>query len=170
MKFEFFKFINKNFFVPIVAIFLTLEPIKGFAFDFDYDEAGLYSEFISSLSQNLNGIKKGKFCVFGNDQISKSILLTYNQAMEVNDDLKNIELCNIVYVATNKQKTFKFIGSKFMENKIVTIANYNGFSLDENSMIEIQLGRRNFELLVNRKNLKANNIRLSPVISNLVIN
>ncbi|GDX36676.1 hypothetical protein LBMAG18_11870 [Alphaproteobacteria bacterium] len=169
MKFKFFK-LTKKFLIFSIAFTYLINPTIGFAFNYDYDEYGLYSEFIFSLSQNLNGMKNGKFCVFGNDQISKSILLSYNHVIEVSEDLKNIELCNIVYVASNKQKTFKFIGKKFIENKIVTIANYNGFSLDENSMIEIQLGRRNFELLVNRKNLKANNIRFSPIISNLVIN
>lgn len=169
MKFKFFK-LTKKFLIFSIAFTYLINTTIGFAFNYDYDEYGLYSEFIFSLSQNLNGMKNGKFCVFGNDQISKSILLSYNHVIEVSEDLKNIELCNIVYVASNKQKTFKFIGKKFIENKIVTIANYNGFSLDENSMIEIQLGRRNFELLVNRKNLKANNIRFSPIISNLVIN
>lgn len=57
-----------------------------------------------------------------------------------------------------------------MENKIATIAIYNNFSLNDNASIEVQIGRRSFELLVNKKNLKANGIKLSPLITNLVIN
>jgi hypothetical protein len=84
--------------------------------------------------------------------------------------MKNVELCNLVYIANDRQKSFKFIGKKFTDNKIVTIANYSGFANNDNGLIEIQLGRRNFELIINKKSLRANGLKLNPLIHSLVIN
>ena len=84
--------------------------------------------------------------------------------------MKNIDSCNIAYIANDKQKTFKFVGYHFKDLRILTIATFSDFSLNENGMIEIQLGRRNFEIIVNKKTLKANSFMLKPLINSYVIN
>jgi hypothetical protein len=132
--------------------------------------ANTYAEFIDLLNQNIIGIKKGRFCIFGSDEISNAISIRNKDFLEINEELKNIELCNLIYIANDKQKSFKFIGKKFTENRIITIANYSGFSINDNGLIEIQLGRRNFELIINKKALKDNNLKLNPLIHSLVIN
>jgi len=70
----------------------------------------------------------------------------------------------------NFTKTFKFVGHHFKDLRILTIATFSDFSLSENGMIEIQLGRRNFEIIVNKKTLKANSFMLKPLINSYVIN
>lgn len=134
------------------------------------EEAYEFAEFIISISQNINTPKKGGFCTYGNDHIIKVLVKLNPDIIEIDEHLTNIKLCKMTYISLDKQKWFKYAGKIFLENKIATFAIYNGFSLDDNSSIEIQIGRRSFELLVNKKNLKANGIKLSPLITNLVIN
>ena len=128
------------------------------------------TEFIEVLTQNISGLKNGKFCIFGRDEISNAIILRNNEYIKIFDDLKNIDSCNIAYIANDKQKMFKFVGHSFRDLRILTIATFSDFSLSENGMIEIQLGRRNFEIIVNKKTLKANSFMLKPLINSYVIN
>jgi|GEM_PF-1938117 hypothetical protein len=160
-----------NFLIKIfLIIFIQLFPVNSFADSIDNDMANAYAEFIDLLNQNIIGIKKGRFCIFGSDEISNAILLRNKDYLRIEEDMKNVELCNLVYIANDRQKSFKFIGKKFTENKIVTIANYSGFAINDNGLIEIQLGRRNFELIINKKSLKVNGLKLNPLIHSLVIN
>lgn len=160
-----------NFLIKIfLIIFIQLFSINSFADSIDDDMANAYAEFIDLLNQNIIGIKKGKFCIFGSDEISNAISLRNKDFLEIDEEMKNVELCNLIYIANDKQKSFKFIGKKFTENKIITIANYSGFAINDSGLIEIQLGRRNFELIINKKALKANNLKLNPLIHSLVIN
>jgi hypothetical protein len=160
-----------NFLIKIfLIIFIQLFPVNSFADSIDNDMANTYAEFIDLLNQNIIGIKKGRFCIFGSDEISNAISLRNKDYLKIEEDMKNVELCNLVYIANDRQKSFKFIGKKFTDNKIVTIANYSGFANNDNGLIEIQLGRRNFELIINKKSLRANGLKLNPLIHSLVIN
>jgi hypothetical protein len=153
-----------------LIIFLQLFLPNSFAQDIDGDIANAYGEFIEVLNQNISGLKNGKFCIYGSDEIANAIILRNNEYIKIYNDLKNIDSCNIVYIANDKQKTFKFVGYHFKDLRILTIATFSDFSLNENGMIEIQLGRRNFEIIVNKKTLKANSFMLKPLINSYVIN
>ena len=136
----------------------------------DKELANAYAEFIEALQLNISVPKQGKLCIFGNDEISEAISLRNNNIEKIDDNLKNINQCNFVYVAHNKQKAFKFFGKKFIDNKVFTIANYEGFASSEYGMIEIRFGRRNFEIILNKKIIKNNNIKINSLVSNLIIN
>jgi hypothetical protein len=161
-----------NNFLKKILLIITIQLFvpNALSQDIDNDVANAYAEFIDVLIQNINGLKSGKFCIFGSDEITNAIQIRNKEYLEINDDLKNIDNCNTIYISNNKQKTFKFIGNVFSDRKILTIANYNGFALNEAGMIEIQLGRRNFEIIVNKKTLKANSFMLKPLINSYVIN
>jgi hypothetical protein len=163
-----------NKFLKKILLIITLQFFipNGLSQDIDNDVANAYAEFIEVLIQNINGLKSGKFCIFGSDEITNAIALRNKEYFEINDDLnfKNLDHCNVIYISNNKQKTFKFTGNVFNDRKILTIANYNGFALNESGMIEIQLGRRNFEIIVNKKALKANSFMLKPLINSYVFN
>lgn len=166
--------IRKNIISAIISAFVfinfyAINDAKAI-YPIDDDEASEYAEFILSISQNIKGQKKGSFCIYGNDDITKVLVNSNPDIIEIDGHWKNIKTCSIAYIAITKKKWFKVEGSIFMENKIATIAIYNNFSLNDNASIEVQIGRRSFELLVNKKNLKANGIKLSPLITNLVIN
>jgi hypothetical protein len=160
------NFLKKIFLI----IFIQLVSLNSKAETIDTDLANTYAEFIETFNQNIIGIKEGKFCIFGSDEISTSILLRNKDYIEINDEMKNIEICNLIYVASNKKKSFKFHEKLLLENKVITIAIYSGFVLNDDGMIEIQLGRRNFELIINKKTLKANSFKINPLINSLVIN
>ena len=136
----------------------------------DNEMANAYAEFIEALQLNISVPKQGKLCIFGNDEISEAIFLRNNNVEKIDDKFKNINNCNFVYIAHNKQKAFKFFGKKFIDNKVFTIANYEGFASSEYGMIEIRFGRRNFEIILNKKIIKNNNIKINSLVSNLIIN
>jgi hypothetical protein len=164
------KFLKKILLIITLQLFIT----NGYSQDIDSDVANAYAEFIEVLIQNITGLKNGKFCIFGSDEITDAIKLRNKEYFEIKDDskndLKNIDHCNTIYICSDKQKSLKFYGNIFSDRKILTIANYNGFALNEEGMIEIQLGRRNFEIIVNKKTLKANGFMLKPLINSYVIN
>ena len=160
------KFLKKISLIIILQLFLS----NSMAQDIDSDIANAYGEFIEVLTQNISGLKNGKFCIFGSDEISNAIILRNNEYIKIFDDLKNIDSCNIAYIANDKQKMFKFVGHNFRDLRILTIATFSDFSLSDSGMIEIQLGRRNFEIIINKKTLKANSFMLKPLINSYVIN
>jgi hypothetical protein len=58
---------------------------------------------------------------------------------------------------------------RLTEKKILTIAIFEGFT-NMGGMIQIQLGRRNFELTVSPKLLRAAGVKLDVLATNLIIN
>lgn len=160
----FLKILILNFFIAFVANLSYADFI-------DNDVADAYAEFIEILNKNISGVKNnGKLCIYGSDEISNAIIFRNNDYLEIEDDLKNIERCGFAYIALNKKKSFRFLSNKFIENNVLTFANYNDFTITDNGIIEIQLGRRNFELIINKKQLKSGNFKLNPLINSLVIN
>ena len=93
-----------NFLIKIfLIIFIQLFPVNSFADSIDNDMANAYAEFIDLLNQNIIGIKKGRFCIFGSDEISNAILLRNKDYLRIEEDMKNVELCNLVYIANDRQ-------------------------------------------------------------------
>jgi hypothetical protein len=55
------------------------------------------------------------------------------------------------------------------KKKILTIAIFDGFT-EIGGMLQVQMGRRNFELTLNSKAVKESGIRLNALSTSLVIN
>ena len=157
---RFFSAINKNY--DVVDVMSNIKKLKTDIFFLDFNSIihVVSAKYITELNirNKLNNNEKYD---------ENSIILQVKKYLD--NLLENVE-CNLVYIANDRQKSFKFIGKKFTENKIVTIANYSGFAINDNGLIEIQLGRRNFELIINKKSLKVNGLKLNPLIHSLVIN
>ena len=130
-----------------------------------------YANFIVSLVNNTEFSKKGTICTFGSDSVSKSILNQDNNFIELSSDIANKDLkkCKVVYVSKSMQKGLRSEMEKFNNNNVFTIAIFDNF-VESGGMVQVILGRRNFELVVNHRNIKNSNVKLSALAVSLVIN
>jgi hypothetical protein len=133
-------------------------------------EAAAFANFIRELIHTTNSsINSSNICIFGNDEISKSIMLQEKDAIDLNFELKKYETCKAIYVSQNMQKIMRSEIEKFSSKKIMTIAIFEGF-IELGGTAQVQMGRRNFELILDPKQIKASGIKLNALFLSLVIN
>lgn len=156
----------------ILIIYLLLYSFNAFSYDDNIDNTvhGHAATFIvkfSNLILNKNGLnKQGNICVYGYDQTS--LLLQEQHKAKITLLSKNLNNCKILYVSKNIDRYDEIIN--FADrHKIVTIGFDDNF-LDNGGILLMQIGRRNFELLLNKNKSKLYEVKFDPTVSSLLIN
>ena len=157
----------------LALLFLTLwlTSTNSFAVVVDSEEAGDYASFIMSMINTSQTIKGGVTCVIGSDEIAKLIIAQDKSSIDLGlgGDQKKYDPCKAVYLSQGTEKTSRSEMDKFVKRKITTIAVFDGF-IETGGMIQVQMGRRNFEIMLNSKEVKAAGVRLNALLLSLVIN
>ncbi len=133
------------------------------------NEVAAYTDFINTLITTSSISKKGEICVLGSDEISSAFLLKNDKVINLDKNPDKFHSCRAIYVAVDSEKFLKSELSKFSSNKIFTVAIFEGFT-DIGGMVQVQMGRRNFEMIVNAKAVKDSNVRINSLLTNLIIN
>jgi hypothetical protein len=128
-----------------------------------------FSSFILDLVSTTQTGKHGKICGLGSDEISKTIASQDKNFINLDLEPKKFEQCKAVYVAQGRAKGLSLEIEKFNRSRILTIAVFDDFT-GLGGMLQVQIGRRNFELVVNSKTLKDSGIRLNALTADLVVN
>ena len=89
--------------------------------------------------------------------------------IDLNNNPEKFTSCKAIYVASGAAKVLKPEIAKFSKNKILTIAIFDGFT-EIGGMVQVQMWRRNFELILNSKAMKEAGIRLNSLAMSLVVN
>ena len=154
----------------IAVAFLSLLVISGNAFAdiTDKEEAAAFAGFIQDLVHTTQTVKLGVICYIGSDEISRIIAQEKN-SFDLARDGSKFNSCKAIYVATGIIKGVASEIDKYNKNKIMTIAIFDGFT-EGGGMIQVQMGRRSFELILNSKAVKDSGVRLSALSLSLVIN
>lgn len=140
-----------------------------FAGNVDTEEAAAFAGFIQDLVHTAQTTKHGVICAVGSDEISRAINSQDKSFVDLDNNPKQYQSCKAVYVAMGRQKGLGADIIKFNKGKILTIATFDGFT-EMGGMVQVQMGRRNFELTLNSKEVKAASVRLNALATSLVIN
>lgn len=160
-----------NYIRDIILKFLTfaaLALLYSEALAMESEESQAYSSFIGDMVLAMSFDKPGSLCVSGNDDVTKTIIDYFPKAIRA-ESVDKYGLCNIIYIAQGSERGLRIELEKLAEKRIVTVAIFDGF-VNMGGMIQIQIGRRNFELMVNPKLLKASGAKLGVLATNLIIN
>lgn len=137
-----------------------------FAYGVSADEAAAYANFIQNLVSNSSFKKSGTFCTYGSDAVARSFMKSVKK-IESNN-IKDAAQCKAIYIASdNIPGLRKYLGS-LSENKIMTIGTIDEF-IENGGIIQVQMGRRDFELIVDVKALNAAQIKLDTLSTNLIV-
>lgn len=156
-----------------IVIFLTSVLLISdcFAAVVGSEEAGDYAGFIMDIINSSQIEVSGETCVIGSDEIAKIILARNDKSIDLGlgGDSKKYDLCKAVYLSQGTEKISRSEMEKFIKRKIITVAVFDGF-IESGGMIQVQMGRRNFEVLLNSKEVKESGVRLNALFLSLVIN
>lgn len=157
--------IRKIFITILICLFF---PKASLAMDFE--ESNVYANFILEIMGSTKLEKKGKICVMGNDEVARILLGRDDNLLKFDyySD-KGYNKCNIMYISQGMERALRIELEKLTKMKILTIAVFDNF-VATGGMIQVQLGRRNFELTVNYQLLKASGVKLDALATNLIIN
>lgn len=148
---------------------LLLFSSVSLARSLDDDEAFEFAGFIHGLIETTQGLNGGKTCAFGNDKISKILSNRIKNFAYVSGGSNKYSSCKAIYVAGGEERSFRLEIDRMNRKKILTVAIFDGF-VEMDGMIQVQIGRRNFELILNSKTAKDAGIKLSALATSLVIN
>ncbi len=153
-------------------ISLVLLPLMVFcsnAFAIEDDEASAFAAFIKSVVNTTQGINSGVICVVGSDEISKLLVFQNPRTIDLGKAPDKFLSCKSIYFAKDRERIFRVDIDKYNKHKILTIAIFDGFT-EGGGMLQIQVGRRNFELTLNSKLVRDLGIRLNSLATDLIIN
>lgn len=157
---------------PIIAVvfFSVMLPQIAWSDITDREEALAFASFIKDLIHGTQTSKSGtSICYVGSDEISRIIAEGDKGSIDVTRDLQKIPSCKAVYVSNGLQKGVSVELAKLNKYHVMTIAIFDEFTMN-GGMVQVQLGRRNFELVINQKAMRESGIRLSGLHLGLVIN
>lgn len=132
----------------------------------DSSEAQTIGYFIIMVSKTLD--QNSRLCVLGNDEVSVSIKNQID-AYQISQNFKNVDKCKTVYIAKDQARSARNSIPILNKNRILTIGMIENFK-ESGGMITVQIGRRNFELIANYEEIKAAEIKIDPVLMELIIN
>jgi hypothetical protein len=157
--------------LKIVTFFTALFLITFDCFsDITEDETAVaFALFIQDLVHTTQTSKHGSICALGSDEVSKIIATQDKTFIDLDLEPKKYGECKAVYIAQGREKSLRFEIEKLNKKKILTIAIFDGFT-EIGGMLQVQMGRRNFELTLNSKVVKDSGIRLNALSTSLVIN
>jgi hypothetical protein len=155
---------------PILAILLTFFVLSADAYAdiSDKEEAVAFAGFIQDLVHTTQTAKPGPICYLGSDEISR-IISQEKGAIDLSRESSKFTSCKAIYVATGAIKGIASEIDKFNKHKLMTIAIFDGFT-ERGGMVQVQMGRRSFELILNSAAVKDSGVRLSALSLSLVIN
>lgn len=159
----------KNLKLTIILTLFFFPAFNSNAGVMDNDEATAFASFIQDLVITSQTPKHGAICALGSDEISRVIASQDKDFIDLDVYPKKFLSCKAIYVAMSKQKGLGSDIIKFNKNKILTIATFDGFT-EMGGMIQVEMGRRSFELSLNSKEVKAASVRLNALAMSLVIN
>lgn len=151
----------------MLLIFLTISG-DLFADISDKEEALAFASFIQDLVHTTQTTKPGALCFMGSDEVSR-IMSQEKSFIDLDREMSKFNSCKAIYIAAGVQKGIGPETIKFNKNKIMTIAIFDGFT-ESGGMIQVQMGRRSFELILNAKVAKDSGVRLSALSTSLIIN
>ncbi len=163
--------IKKLILILFFVFSLSLKPQDVLA----ANNASFYKSIASFVHNFPKMIKNrdGVLCVYGYDQVSVIIEEKYsNNTVFFKDDkdlnnLKN-KNCKLLYISKNHDKALSQIMEAVNRFKVVSIGLDDHF-IENGGTILVQIGRRNFELIMNYRKVKEYEIRFDPVVSNLLV-
>jgi hypothetical protein len=150
----------------LIFFFISFNCFSGIV---EEDEAENFANFIQTLINTSQTAKNGATCIFGNDRVSKFIANREKNFIDLNLDPKKFNSCKAIYIAQEREKTLRSELVKFHNNKILTLATFDGF-IEMGGLVQVQLGRRDFELIINSKGVKQAGVKLNALSTSLVIN
>lgn len=159
-------------FFTIAALYFSLlfAPSVSFADVVESDEASAFATFIQDLIRTSHATKdSGVICSMGSDEISRAIASQEKVFFDLTKDPHKVDSCKAIYFAQGRERSVRSEVGKFNAKKIMTIGVFEGF-VESGGMIQVQMGRRNFEITLNSKEVKAAGVRLSALVTELVIN
>jgi len=133
------------------------------------EEALAFTNFIQTIIHTMQHPRSNVTCIYGNDEISKIMVAQDKRMINLNKDHANYTNCRAIYIAKGREKGLGSEIEKFNNAKILTIAIFEGFT-DMGGTLQVQVGRRNFEVILNSKIVKNSGIKLSPLVMDFVIN
>ncbi len=152
-------------FITLLAFtfFITLD---AFASSEQKEIAAGFAKFIEKLVKTTKGMSSGRICVIGSDKISDSF--SKGKVLNITMNSKRLIYCRAIYFAKSEQKTFRSKAEKLAKKGILTISAFDGF-IENNGMVQVEIGRRSFELEINQELLKQSNIKLNSLFTRLVV-
>ncbi|MBP7710555.1 MAG: YfiR family protein [Rickettsiales bacterium] len=132
-------------------------------------EVQAYAGFIQELINTTTMVKQGVTCTFGSDEIANAIVAQEAKSINLAKNPEKFAQCKAIYVSKGSEKILKSEIARFSRNKIMTVAIFDGFA-ETGGMVQVQMGRRNFEITLNSKEAKASGVRLNALLLSLVIN
>ena len=160
------RFKNLKITAFFIFFFITFNSFSGIV---EEDEAENFANFIQGLVNTTQTAKNGATCIFGTDRVSKFIANREKNFIDLNSDPKKYHSCKAIYIAQEREKTLRAEIIKFNNNKIMTIATFDGFT-EMGGLVQVQMGRRDFELILNSKGVKQAGVKLNALSTSLVIN
>ena len=153
----------------LILMFFALGVKSLIAANMESDESAAYANFIQNLVNKSTISKKGAFCIFGNDPVARA-LKNGSRNVAISQNLDEVKSkCRAVYVSSANATKIKLYLSGMAQGKILTISTFEEF-IDNGGMIQVEMGRRDFELIVDVKLLHAAQIKLDTLSTNLIIN
>jgi hypothetical protein len=161
------KFSNLKLVTFFTALFFV--TFDCFSSIIDDETAVAFAGFIQDIVHTTQTSKHGPICGIGSDEISKIIASQDKTFIDLDLEPKKYEQCKAVYIAQGREKSLRVEIEKLNKKKILTIAIFDGFT-EIGGMLQVQMGRRNFELTLNSKVAKESGIRLNALSTSLIIN
>lgn len=152
----------------LIFFLLILCPVSN-SFAEDRDEAEMFATFIYGVATSIQSGNPGEICVFGYDEIAAAISVKSKNNINLERNPEKYTSCHAVYVAKDKSKVLRSYVEKFNRKKIITVGVLENFN-ENGGMVFIQIGRRNFEITVNAKEIRDAGIKLPPTVLEFVIN
>jgi hypothetical protein len=134
------------------------------------DEAAAYANFIQNLVNN-SSIKKrrGSFCIYGNDPVARALMASEDNVSIKQANIRDSYECKAVYISVENIMSLRSYLNDLASNKILTIGTFDEF-VENGGMIQVEMGRRNFELVADVKTLNSAQIKLDTLSTNLIVN
>ncbi len=137
------------------------------AYSVSIDEAAAYANFIQNLINNSSFKKGGALCSYGNDAVVRSFAKSVKKIDSANLN-ETPSHCKAVYIASDNIPGLRNYLDSLSEKNIMTISTIDEF-VESGGTIQVQMGRRDFELIVDVKALNAAQIKLDTLSTNLIV-
>ncbi|MBU6141422.1 MAG: DUF4154 domain-containing protein [Proteobacteria bacterium] len=162
----------KNTLLSLLKLTLPLALLCSkpvFAATLDHDEASAYANFIQNLVNKSTLTKKGALCIYGHDSVAKSLESGAGNVLIQDGSSDFHHRCKAIYISVDSVKNLKVRLGEMASHKILTISTYEEF-VEDGGMIQVGMGRRDFELTVDVRLLHSAQIKLDTLSTNLIIN
>ena len=159
----------KIFFTALAALSITLPSLAKAS-----DQSYVLSLFLYNLSDHIRwNASDVNMCLYGQDEVTAFIdehqfrpLLRIDKLNIIHDaSQEDIQSCNMVYIAPNKERHLSKVMDLANANKVVTVSTLPNFT-NKGGMIHFDIHRQRVKVDIDYNNLRASKIQLSPLILN----